>query len=69
MLNERIVSITETYDEEGLNIDIEIGNIYNESYNNDYFEYQLDNNIIKDVSLNYDTIVVYKIQRDNIWMR
>ena len=26
MLNERIVSITETYDEEGLNIDIEIGN-------------------------------------------
>lgn len=34
----------------------EIGNIYNESYNNDYFEYQLDNNIIKDVSLNYDTI-------------
>jgi len=26
MLNERIVSIIETYDEEGLNIDIEIGN-------------------------------------------
>ena len=26
MLNERIISITETYDSEGLNIDIEIGN-------------------------------------------
>lgn len=34
----------------------EIGNTYNESYNNDYFEYQLDNNIIKNVSLNYDVI-------------